>query len=114
MRTCVRAEFPSSSSRSALALRELRSFACLVQPGLLALDLACVAREEALALERHAQLRVRLDECPRDPVADGAGLAGQPAAVHTHAEVVLPFDAGDLQRRRGDRPPDRAREVLLD
>ena len=42
-----------------LALRELRRLARLVQAGLLALDLACVAREEALALQRDAQLRDR-------------------------------------------------------
>src|SRR5215217_7923308 len=41
-----------------LALGELRSLACLVQARLLALDLARVTREEALALERDAQLRV--------------------------------------------------------
>ena len=33
-----------------------------MQAGLLALDLACVTREEALALERHTQLRIRLHE----------------------------------------------------
>src|SRR5205085_809220 len=97
-----------------LALRELRRLARLVQPGLLALDLARVACEEALALQRHAQLRVRLDERAGDPVADGARLSGQPAAVDADAEVVLPFDAGHLERRDGDRLPDRAREVFLE
>ena len=42
-----------------LALRELRRLARLVQAGLLALDDARVARQEALALERDAQLRDR-------------------------------------------------------
>src|SRR5690349_18455627 len=61
--------------RARLALAELRRLTRLVQAGLLALDLACVAREEALALQRHAQLRVRLDESAGDAVADGTGLA---------------------------------------
>src|SRR3954471_12557119 len=100
--------------RRVLALRELRRLARLVQAGLLALDLARVAREEALALERDAQLRVRLDQRAGDPVAHGDSLSRQPAAVDAHAEVVLPLDAGDLERRDGDRLPDRAREVLLE
>ena len=37
-----------------------------MQPGLLALDDASVAGEEALALERHAQFRIGLDERPGD------------------------------------------------
>src|SRR5213080_5161433 len=68
-----------------LALRELRRLARLVQAGLLALDLACVPREEAFALQRDAQLRVRLDERAGDPVPDGSGLSGQAAAVDTDA-----------------------------
>src|SRR4051794_21178455 len=62
-----------------LALRELRGLARLVQAGLLALALPCIAREEAFALQRDAQLGVRLDERAGDPVADGARLAGEPA-----------------------------------
>src|SRR5262245_10540475 len=41
------------SELRALALRELRGLARLVQAGLLALDDASVAREEALPLQRH-------------------------------------------------------------
>src|SRR5437764_4847407 len=70
--------YETGRSPSDLALRELWRLARLVQSGLLALDLARVARQEALALERHAELRVRLDECAGDAVANGAGLAGQP------------------------------------
>src|SRR5262249_22215820 len=43
---------------AALPLRELGCFARLVQAGLLALDLAGVAGEEALALERDAEVGV--------------------------------------------------------
>src|SRR6476660_4285353 len=45
-----------------LPLAELRSLAGFVQAGFLALDDACVAREEAGALQRHAKLGVDLDE----------------------------------------------------
>src|SRR6185295_10360768 len=66
-----------------LALGELRRLARLVQPGLLALDDARVAREEACPLQRHTQLRVGLDEGTRDPVTDGARLAAWSAPVQS-------------------------------
>src|SRR3954447_2376119 len=96
-----------------LALAELGRLARLVQPGLLALDLAGIPGEEALALQRHAQLRVRLDERARDSVANGTRLAREAAAVHADSEVVLALEARHLQRRRCDRPPDVAREILV-
>src|SRR6185312_11699784 len=116
-RVRVRPRPPAREPRAValdLALRELRRLARLVQAGLLALDLARVAREEALALERDAQLRVRLDERAGDPVAYGSSLSCEPAAVDAHTKVVLPLDAGHLERRDGDRLPDGAREVLLE
>src|ERR671937_2942560 len=67
-------------ARATLALRELRRFASLVEPGLLPLHDACVAREEARALERHAELRIGLDERASDPVTDRAGLSARAAA----------------------------------
>ena len=84
-----------------LALRELRRLARLVQAGLLALDLACITREEALALEDDAELRIGLDERPRDAVADRAGLAADPAAVDADAEIVRALGACRLQRLQG-------------
>src|SRR5581483_8216727 len=83
----------------ASTLRELGRLAGLVQPRLLALHLARVARQEALPLERHAQLRVRLDERPGDAVPDRARLAADAAAVHAHAQVVRARGASDLERR---------------
>ena len=52
--------------RSALA--ELRRLARLVQAGLLALDLARVALQEALPLERDAEVGIDLDERASDAV----------------------------------------------
>src|SRR3954466_15617995 len=99
------------ATRETLTLRELRGLAGLVQAGLLALDLACVAREETLALERHAQLRVHLDQRAGDAVPDGSGLAGGAAAVDADAEVVLAVEAHRLERGHRERPVQEAREV---
>src|SRR5437763_2392493 len=98
--------------RGTLALAELRRLARLVQAGLLALDLARVAREEALALERDAQLRVRLDKCAGDPVTHGSGLSGETTALDADAEVVLILESGHLEWRDGDRLPHGTGEVL--
>ena len=99
---------------SAQALGELRSLAGLVQAGLLALDLARVAREEALALERDAQLGIGLDERAGDAVPHRACLAGRPAALDANAEVVAALGAGELERSHHRRAMGRAREVLLE
>src|SRR5215213_1799137 len=102
------------ATRGTLTLAELRGLAGLVEAGLLALDLAGVAGEEALPLERHAQLGVDLDERARDTVPDGSGLAARAAAVDADAEVVLAVEAGGLQRGHRERPVQQTREVLLD
>src|SRR5438270_7127226 len=96
-----------------LALGELRRLARLVQSGLLALDLAGVPREVALALEGDAKLRIQVDERTGDTVPHRTRLAGEPAAVHAHAQVVLALEAGGAQRRDRERPPHRPREVLV-
>ena len=95
-------------------MRELRRLAGLVEPGLLALDDACVAREEALALERHPQLGIGLDERTGDPVPHRAGLAGRAAAVDADADVERSLDAGGLQRCERQRAVGGAREVVLE
>ena len=109
----VGAEVAASHARCA-ALRELRRLAGLVETGLLALDDARVAREEALALERDPQLRVGLDERAGDAVPHGSGLAARAAAVDANADVVRPLRAGDAQRRGREVAMRDAREVLLD
>src|SRR4051794_36415455 len=99
-------------TRRTLTLRELRRLAGLVQTGLLALDLACVARQEALPLQRHAELRVDLDDRACDPVAPRPGLARGAAAVDADADVVRAGEAGGLERRQRQLLVRRAREVL--
>src|SRR5262249_30520814 len=68
----------------------------------------------ACALEGLAEVRIGLDERPRNPVPDRAGLAARTAAVDAHANVEGPFDAGHLQRRQRQLAVREAREVLLD
>src|SRR4051794_37347429 len=89
----------SGDLRVRLALGELRSLAGLVQAGLLALHLAGIPRQVALALERHAQLRVRLDEGPGDAVAHSAGLPGEASAMDADPQVICPLDARRAERR---------------
>ena len=64
-----------------------------MQAGLLALDLACVASEEAFTLERDAQLGIGLDERAGDSVADGSGLAGRAPTRYADAQVVAALGA---------------------
>src|ERR1700694_1304982 len=73
---------------AALALRELRSLAGLVEPGLFALDLACIACQIPLALQRHTQLRIGVDEGAGDAVPDRAGMAARTAALGAGARCV--------------------------
>src|SRR5262249_30175842 len=96
---------------AALPLRELGCFARLVQAGLLALDLAGVAGEEALALERDAEVGVDLDEGAGDAVADRAGVARGAAAVPPDAQVVGARELGGLERRQDHLPMGEPREV---
>src|SRR5690606_27589545 len=70
-----------------LALRVLRPLAGLVQAVLLALHGAGVAGDEARLAQRRPQVRVVRDERAGDAVADGAGLAARPAALHVHVHV---------------------------
>src|SRR5215218_9344200 len=96
------------------ALAELRPLAGLLQPGLAALLDACVAGEEAPALEVAAQLGVDLGKCPGDPLAHRAGLAADAAAVDADADVDVALVAGDDQRLLDHRLVQRPREELLE
>ena len=85
----------SLRAKSELALGELRPLARLLQPRLAAFLLARVAGQQAAALELGAQLGVDLGQRPGDAVADGAGLAGDAAAVDADVDV----DAATRSRR---------------
>jgi hypothetical protein len=72
---CASVLTPEAKTKAELALRELRRLARLVQAGLLALDLPRIARQIAVPLEQHTEVRVDLDERAGDAVAHCAGLA---------------------------------------
>src|SRR4029450_4183121 len=83
---------------AASALGVLGSLAGLLEPVLLALALAGVAGEEAALLQLGPQLDVEVDQGPGDGVAQGAGLAGDPAAVEVGEHVVALEGVGDPKR----------------
>src|SRR5262245_45155620 len=97
-----------------LALRELRRLTGLVQAGLLALDLTRVPGEKTLPLQRHAQLRVGLDEGAGDTVANCPGLPADASPVHAHAQVVGALRTGHLEGRHRCLAVHSPREVVLD
>src|SRR5665648_1024078 len=99
-------------ARSALA--ELRLLAGFVEAGLLALDLAVVAGEEAGALELRAQVLVGLAERLGDAVAHGPGLRRDAAAVHVDLDVELAVGVRGLEGHLGDGLEDLAPEVGVD
>src|SRR4051812_31859213 len=74
-------------SSGALALRELRPLARLLETRLLALLLTSVAGQEAAPLELGAQVRVGLDQRAGDPVAQRVGLRGDATAVDAGDDV---------------------------
>src|SRR5215208_4971222 len=98
------------SFRANSALRELRPLAGLLEAGLLALLHARVAREEAAALELGAQVRVGVDQCARDRMAQCAGLRGHAASVHGGEDVDLVLQPDGLERGADRALQRRARE----
>src|SRR3954454_17471392 len=105
---------PNSRRAKASALGELRPLAGLLEPGLLALLDAGVAREEPAALELAAQVGVGLQQRTTDPVAQRAGLGGDAAAVHPRDDVHARLVADRLQRLADVALQRRAREELLE
>src|SRR5215472_209693 len=73
--------------RSALRILEAASRAGAAV--LLALHHAAVAGQIAASLERAAQRRLVMSQRPADAVADGTGLAGEPAAGDGGDDVIL-------------------------
>ena len=97
----TKAVYASASPRRGigpwLALRELELAAGAALAVLLALLGARVARQEAAALQRRAQVRIPDLEGARDPVPGGARLAGDPAAVDPDLDRELPDGVRGLE-----------------
>src|SRR5665213_751811 len=72
-----------------LTLAILEAFARAGLAVFLAFPHAGVARQQAGGLQGRTQRRVYVQQRPRYSVADGASLAGWPAAFDAHADVVL-------------------------
>src|SRR5690606_8465023 len=101
------------SARS--ALRELRRLAGLLETGLLALDDASVAREEAGLLEGGTVvLTVDLVERARDREAERTGLARGAAAVDASHDVVRAREAEQRERVGDQLLVQLVGEVLLE
>jgi hypothetical protein len=86
-----------------LALRELEGAAGFGLAVFLALDDARVAGQEALALDRAAQLGLLAGEAGGDSMADGAGLAGEAAALDGGDHVILAAGVGDVEHLVDDQ-----------
>ena len=95
-----------------LALRELEPLACLRTAGLLALDRACVAREEAEVAQLAAVRLVDLHERAGDGEAKCAGLAGLATAFDVRLDVVAAERIGRRERLLDRRDERGTREVV--
>src|SRR5687767_8435535 len=96
------------------ALAELRSAAGLLPADLLAFDFARIARHETGGTQRLAQLLVVFDQRTRDAVADGTGLAGDPAALDPHVDVEAADHLHELERLAHDHHAGLAAEELVE
>src|SRR5271170_335494 len=88
----------SREGRCGLALRELEATSRLGAAILLTLDHAAVPGEVAVRLQRRAEPGLVIGERLADAVAERAGLAREPAAVHRADDVVL---ADPVRHREG-------------
>jgi hypothetical protein len=97
------------------ALGVLRGLAGLLETGLLALDDAGVAGQEAGLLQRRAVV-LGVDRVQRtgDAEAQGAGLAGDAAAGDARDDVEATLDVHELQRGVHELLVHLVREVVLD
>src|SRR5262245_10020244 len=73
---------PCCEHAGSSALRKLVASSRLVQADLLALDLACIARDQPSLLEHGLQRGIVLDQRAGDAVTHCPGLARFTAAVH--------------------------------
>src|SRR5690606_22748451 len=81
-----------------LTLRELEPLARSRLTGLLPLDLPRVPGQQPVLTQRAPQIRVELEQRPRDAQTDRPRLARQTAAVHVHQDVEPPLLLRHRQR----------------
>src|SRR5471030_1501510 len=97
-----------------LALAELETFSCFRTARLLALDGACIAREESENAELGAMRFVHLHECACDCETERTGLSGGSAAVDVrlHIKAAERVCCSKWLLNRGDER--RTREVIAE
>src|SRR5207247_1400093 len=89
---------------SRLAFAVLESFARARLAVLFAFLHAWIAREQAVRLQRGAQIRIDEQQRSRDTMPDRASLAGEAAAGHVHPHVKLVLRVGDREGSQGIDP----------
>src|SRR5580765_4060225 len=114
MRATLRDEVTRRNARRASALGVLRTLPRLVAAVLLPLDLAWIARDEAGFLERAAQLRVGLEQRPRDAVSDRDRLGRDAATLHARVDPEAVECRRDLERLMHDHARRLAAEVRVE
>ena len=100
-----------SGMRLTLAVLEALASAGLAV--FLAFPHAGVARQQAGGLQGRTQRRVYVQQRPRYSVPDRPSLAGWPASLNAHADVILADAFSHRQRRRRHRAQCVGRKIIL-
>jgi len=109
----TRMDLPCGGRR--LTLRVLRCLTSSLESVLLAFLHPWIAGEQSSLAERKSMaLRVELEKCSGDPVADRAGLPGDAAALDLDHDVEATLRASDPERQSDIRLVDGVAEVLLE
>ena len=95
-----------------LTLRELEALTGFGLTVLLPLDRTRVTGQEAVALQRGAQIRLVPGQRLADAVAQRAGLAGKTATGHGREDVILAIPLGHAERLVDDHLQHRTGEIL--
>src|SRR5689334_15113686 len=111
---CFSSSGPAEAGHDSLTFTELEALACARHPVLLAFLGARVARQQAFAFERLAQIAVVFDQRPGDAEPHGAGLAGDAAASDRRQDVELVGRLGDDQRGLDLHPQRFGREERVE
>src|ERR1700722_20343875 len=96
------AVLPLDDPPAGLTLGVLRAATGFAAADLLAFHLARIARHEAGPAQRLAQRLIVADQRARNSVPDRAGLAGDAATAHMHADVELGGQLHHFQRLAHD------------
>src|SRR3984885_1721152 len=108
------AVLPLDDPPAVLTLGVLRAATGFAAADLLAFHLACITRHEACLTQGLAQRLIIPNQRARNAVPDRAGLAGDAATAHVHADVELGGQLHHLERLAHDHAAGLATEELID